>query len=184
MITLIVGGARSGKSSLALQLAHKLDSAKDRRHLHYVATAVPFDDEMRLRIKHHQNSRGAQWNNHEAHYDLEQVLGQFGAKDVVVVDCLILWLNNLLFELGDYQDYEKVKLRIEGLLAVLEGTEAEIVLVSNEVGMGIIPSGELSQRFVLLVGYMNQSVANIASNVVLVAAGLPISLKGTIDDNK
>ncbi len=87
MITLIVGGARSGKSSLASQLAQKWVSNQGRGQLHHVATAIPFDDEMTLRIKHHQLSRGVQWNNHEAHYDLEQVLTQFGTDDVVVIDC-------------------------------------------------------------------------------------------------
>lgn len=183
MITLIVGGARSGKSSLASRLAQEWVSNQGRGQLHHVATAIPFDDEMTLRIKHHQRRRGTPWNSHEAHYDLEQVLIQFGADDVVVIDCLILWLNNLLFESCDMQDVEKVKLRIESLLDVLASTEAKVILVSNEVGMGVVPSGDLSQRFALLAGFMNQRVANLASNVVLVAAGLSITLKGTIDSS-
>jgi len=181
MITLILGGARSGKSSFAVKVARAVASKQPECKLHYVATAIAFDQEMTRRITHHQQSREAGWSTHESPYELEKVLSIFTAEDVVLVDCLTLWLNNIIFESGVDCDSDWVKKRIRQLVLSLTKTEARVILVSNEIGLGVVPQGEISQWFSLLAGEMNQAIADIASNVILTTAGLPLNLKGDID---
>ncbi len=178
MITLVLGGARSGKSSCAMKLAEQATSEGQGLNLHYVATAIPFDDEMSQRILHHKTHRGAEWRNHESPYELVKLLRQFNADDVVLVDCLILWLNNTVFALGEMVEDLTVDQYVNELIASLKETKAKVILVSNEVGMSTIPEGELSELFASLAGTMNQRVANIASEVILVAAGIPLAIKG------
>ncbi|MGF1694152.1 bifunctional adenosylcobinamide kinase/adenosylcobinamide-phosphate guanylyltransferase [Vibrio lamellibrachiae] len=178
-IHLVLGGARSGKSTHAEGLAkfQLLNTKRQDQSLHYVATAQPFDDEMKTRIKHHQNKRGQQWHEHEVPIYLAKVVSGFNSKDVVLIDCLTLWLNNIIFFLGDNVTEQKIQNEIDCLLSSLDETDATIILVSNEVGLGVVPLGEVSRLFVDHAGWMNQKIAVIASHVDFIAAGIALTLK-------
>ncbi|HHF2875541.1 TPA: bifunctional adenosylcobinamide kinase/adenosylcobinamide-phosphate guanylyltransferase [Vibrio diabolicus] len=176
MKQLILGGARSGKSHLAEKTAKQL-STTSQHSLHYVATALPFDQEMRERIAHHQKQRGGEWQEHECPLHLSELLTNFATTDVVLVDCLTLWLNNWIFELGDECSNEKLEAEIEKLIQVVRGSDATLIFVSNEVGMGIVPLGAVSRYFVDNAGRMNQKLASVCHRVTFVAAGLPLVLK-------
>jgi adenosylcobinamide kinase/adenosylcobinamide-phosphate guanylyltransferase len=165
---LILGGARSGKSRLAEQRAS--DSALPVR---YIATAQAGDDEMAARIAHHQTSRPPEWALVEEPIELASVLaGQMGKAQCVLVDCLTLWLSNLLAN-GD----EQLNEQIDALLALMPQLDYRLILVSNEVGSGVVPMGELSRRFVDAAGRLHQQLAVECDHVTLVCAGLPIQLK-------
>ncbi|HHX8287645.1 bifunctional adenosylcobinamide kinase/adenosylcobinamide-phosphate guanylyltransferase [Vibrio sp. Y42_MX_L11] len=176
MKQLILGGARSGKSHLAEKTAKQL-STTSQYSLHYVATALPFDQEMRERIAHHQKQRGGEWQEYECPLHLSELLTNFANTDVVLVDCLTLWLNNWIFELGDECSNEKLEAEIEKLIQVVRGSDATLIFVSNEVGMGIVPLGAVSRYFVDNAGRMNQKLASVCHRVTFVAAGLPLVLK-------
>ncbi|WP_240435609.1 bifunctional adenosylcobinamide kinase/adenosylcobinamide-phosphate guanylyltransferase [Photobacterium salinisoli] len=175
-MSLILGGARSGKSRFAEQQAK--GQATQGKRLHYVATATPFDDEMRMRIKHHQDQRGNDWAEHECAMELANLLTQFTADDVVLIECLTLWLNNIIFSLGEACSNEALEAHITELVQAAKNSQARLIFVSNEVGMGVVPLGEVSRYFVDNAGRMNQQFAAIADEVTLVAAGLPLQLKG------
>lgn len=168
MIELILGGARSGKSRLAEQRA--LESGLE---VTYVATATAGDDEMAIRIAHHQRQRPSQWSLLEEPLSLAAVLEQHASGGrCLLVDCLTLWVSNLLGE-----NNERCDMEIEKLLRLLPNLEGEIILVSNEVGLGIVPLGEQTRRFVDEVGRLHQQLATLCGRVTLVAAGLPLTLK-------
>lgn len=170
MISLILGGARSGKSRYAEQLAKR--SALP---VLYLATATALDEEMVARISHHQQQRPSEWQLCECPLLLAETLAQESKKaQCILVDCLTLWLNNQLFEDPD-QDFT---LLFDQLLESLQGSTADIILVANEVGLGIIPLGEVSRKFVDEAGRLNQQLASIADEVLFIAAGLPLHLKG------
>jgi adenosylcobinamide kinase / adenosylcobinamide-phosphate guanylyltransferase len=165
--TLVLGGARSGKSRFAESLAWG--------EQHYIATAQAFDDEMRDRIAKHKEQRGAGWTTHEETIDLARALRPLSTPDrFVLVDCLTLWLSNLILSERDW------KQPTMALCSVLQGMTADVVLVSNEVGLGIVPDNALARQFRDAQGLVNQSVAAIADRVVFVAAGLPLALKGPL----
>lgn len=163
-VTLVLGGARSGKSRLAEGLAEAAGPLRS-----YVATAEAFDEEMRRRIAAHRDRRGTGWETLEAPTDLAGALS--ACRPVVLVDCLTLWLNNLL-----YRDME-IDAELDRLCGVLGRTDREIFLVSNEIGLGIVPDNALSRRFRDAQGLANQKVAAVAQTVYFVAAGLPLTLK-------
>jgi adenosylcobinamide kinase/adenosylcobinamide-phosphate guanylyltransferase len=169
VIELVLGGARSGKSRYAEQRGEML--AQDR---HYVATAAALDDEMQARIQHHQVNRPACWVTHEESLQLAAQLKAVDAgQRVILVDCLTLWLSNLLL----HEDKNLLAKEKQALLAVLPVLQADIVLVSNEVGQGIVPIGEINRRFVDEAGWLHQAIAAIAQKVTFVTAGLPQCLK-------
>ena len=171
MRSLILGGARSGKSALAERLA--IDSG---REVVYIATAQAGDAEMAARIAHHRLRRPQQWLCVEEPLHLADVLREHARADrCIVVDCLTLWLSNLLGD-ADMQGFERERDR---LLDVLPGLPGDVLLVSNEVGLGIVPMGELTRRFVDEAGRLHQAIAALSERVVFVAAGLPLVLKGT-----
>lgn len=181
--TLVFGGARSGKSAFAEQLAH--DSGKE---VVYVATSRAGDGEMVARIAHHRERRPGHWHTVEEALALARVLrDQCAPHRLVLVDCLTLWLSNLMFSDGrDYPEVGEVDLPTRfheeraALLDLLDaGLPGDIVFVSNEVGMGVVPWGAISRSFVDEAGRLNQAVAARAQRVVFVAAGLPLVLKGT-----
>jgi adenosylcobinamide kinase/adenosylcobinamide-phosphate guanylyltransferase len=172
MHSLILGGARSGKSVLAERLAR--DSGRD---VVYVATAQARDDEMKARIAHHRAQRPAQWQCVEEPLALADVLrAQARADRCVLVDCLTLWLSNLL---GD-RDPDRFVQERDALLQALPELPGDIIFVSNEVGLGIVPLGELSRRYVDETGRLHQALGAQCERVVFVAAGLPLVLKGTL----
>lgn len=181
--TLVLGGARSGKSAYAERLA--LDSGKE---VVYIATArnADSDSEMSARIGHHRARRPAHWITVEQPMALAAALQRWCAPQrLVLVDCLTLWLSNLMFADGaQYPDVGTIALpqrfhdERADLLHALGQAAGDIVLVSNEVGMGIVPFGALSRCFADEAGRLNQAAAAVCDRAVLVAAGLPLLLKG------
>jgi adenosyl cobinamide kinase/adenosyl cobinamide phosphate guanylyltransferase len=167
-LSLILGGARSGKSRYAEALLCRQPGPWI-----YVATAQAFDDEMRARIAEHRARRGDGWRTVEAPLDLPGALGAAGAGPVLV-DCLTLWLTNLM--LGDHD----VAVAQAALHAALSARAAPTVLVSNEVGLGIVPDNALARAFRDHAGRLHQSLAAVADQVVFMAAGLPMMLKGPL----
>lgn len=165
-VVLVLGGARSGKSRFAESLVHQ--------PAHYVATAQAFDDEMRERIAAHKVQRGAGWVTHEEPFDLVGELSKLGADDFILVDCLTLWLTNLLLAERDCES------EIQKLVNYLRTATSRIVIVSNEVGLGIVPDNKLARRFRDIQGIANQRVAEVALNVVFMVAGLPLTVKGPL----
>lgn len=163
-LTLVLGGARSGKSRYAEELV--LEAPPPRT---YVATAEALDDEMRARIAHHRDRRGAHWHTLDAPIDLAGAIG--GLPGVALIDCLTLWLSNVMLAGRD------VEAESERLLAALVRAPAPLVVVSNEVGLGIVPDTPLGRAFRDAQGRLNQRVAAAADRVVFMAAGLPLSLK-------
>jgi adenosylcobinamide kinase/adenosylcobinamide-phosphate guanylyltransferase len=171
MRELILGGVRSGKSRLAEQ--HANDSGLD---VVYVATAQVRDAEMRQRIAHHQARRPSHWQMVEAGHDLAQVLQQHTAAGrCVLVDCLTLWLTQLLCDL----DEGELRREVDAVLAVLPTLPGQIILVSNETNMGVVPLGELSRRYCDEAGRLHQQVGAICERVILTVAGLPLMVKGS-----
>jgi len=171
MRELILGGVRSGKSRLAEQHAQESGLA-----VVYVATAEVRDEEMRARVLHHQARRPADWQLVCAGQNLAEVLQREAASGrCLLVDCLTLWLTQLLC------DAEDVRLQFEmaQLLRVLPDLPGEIILVSNETNMGIVPMGELSRRYCDETGRLHQQLGKICERVILTVAGLPLVVKGS-----
>lgn len=170
--TLILGGAKSGKSSLALELANR---AGGRRA--FLATAQAGDGEMQERISRHQAERGPEWSTLEEPMDLRSALKSADRADaVLVVDCLTLWLSNLLTVAQ--MSEEEIKEQGKGLAALLPQLKARVILVANEVGLGIVPDNPLARLYRDLAGGLNQLMARVCGQVILVTAGLPLVLKG------
>lgn len=167
-IVLVTGGARSGKSAHAEACTLQLGSPAI-----YVATAEAHDAEMVERIALHRSSRGPEWRTVAAPLDLPGALAATGDGPPRLVDCLTLWLTNLMLA-GDDPDAATVR-----LIAALDAARAPVVLVTNEVGWGIVPENALARRFRDAAGRLNQAVAAAADEVVLVACGLPLVLKNT-----
>lgn len=165
-LSLVLGGARSGKSRHAEALVEACAGP-----LIYVATAQALDDEMAARIAEHRARRADRWQTLDAPVDLAGALGAADDRPVLV-DCLTLWLTNLM--LGEY-DIEAAVVAVEG---VLDRRPAPTVLVANEVGLGIVPDNALARRFRDEAGRLNQRLAARADHVVFLAAGLPMTLKG------
>lgn len=168
MKELILGGARSGKSALAERLAGESGLA-----VTYVATATAGDAEMAARIAHHQARRPAAWAVAEEPIALADCLQRHASSDrCLLVDCLTLWLTNI------FADEETFRRERAALIDILPALPGRVILVSNEVGMGIVPLGELSRRFVDEAGRLHQELAALCDRAVFVAAGLPLVLKG------
>ena len=166
-ITLVLGGARSGKSAYAEAL---VDGCAGQPI--YLATAAAGDAEMAERIAHHRARRGHRWQTVEEPLELANALSRVATPaHAVLVDCLTLWLSNLYGAGRDMVD------ETNGLIHTLNGTAGPVVLVSNEVGLGIVPDNALARRFRDDAGRLNQAVAAVADRVVFVAAGLPLTLK-------
>ena len=164
-LTLVLGGARSGKSRFAEGLARQHGGPRT-----YIATAEAFDDEMRQRIaKHREQRAGDGWVTIEATLDPASVLPRGG---LVLLDCVTVWLGNLMHHGRD------LRAEVAKLCATLETCPAEVILVSNEVGLSIVPENAMARRFRDEQGLANQALAAIADNVYFIAAGLPLKLKG------
>jgi adenosylcobinamide kinase/adenosylcobinamide-phosphate guanylyltransferase len=171
-ITLITGGARGGKSAFALTLGLQNYSKRA-----FVATAVPFDQEMKDRISRHREERGDQFQTIEEPIELARVLtNSAGGSEVVVVDCLTVWLGNLYHHFQD--DKEKVRMQVEAFLDHLEHPLCDLILVTNEVGWGIVPENPLARSFRDMAGYLNRRVAEKAAAAYLLCCGIPVALKG------
>jgi adenosyl cobinamide kinase/adenosyl cobinamide phosphate guanylyltransferase len=164
MLTLILGGARSGKSTHALSLA--------KGRVLFVATAEALDDEMAARISAHQKERPATWDTLEEPREIARMIRPKGDQyDTVVIDCLTLWTANVL-ELGDPKE------RVKPLLDAYRSGQADWVVISNEVGLGIVPDNPLARRYRDALGVVNRLMAEAADRVVLLVAGIPVHIKG------
>ena len=166
---LILGGARSGKSQFAENLAQQI-SANNNSQKVIVATATAGDDEMSKRIEHHQQQRDSDWQLIEEPLDLGMVIENADKKQCIVIDCLTLWLSNCLHK----ECWPEQK---ASFLTALQSTQADIIMVSNEVGLGVIPMGELSRNFVDESGWLHQALAQQCSHVSQIIAGLENVLK-------
>jgi adenosylcobinamide kinase / adenosylcobinamide-phosphate guanylyltransferase len=170
-VTLVLGGVRSGKSRYAQQLAERSGRVV------FVATAKISDDEMRRKIERHRADRPKQWITIEEPLELVEVLTQQQTScDVIMIDCLTIFAANLLESEGDAIDG-----RVTALCNALRSAGCAVVLVSNEVGSGVVPAYPLGRRYRDLLGEMNQSIAKVADHVILMIAGLPLALKGHIE---
>ena len=165
----VLGGARSGKSRFAERMA--VESGLER---HYIATGRAFDDEMRARIGRHQQDRAEDgWTTHEEPFDLAGTITAVAAPDrVLLVDCLTLWVTNLMIAEGD------IDAAGDALAALLPQTAGRIILVANEVGLGIVPENRMAREFRDHAGRLHQKIAAHADEVYFIAAGLPLKMKG------
>ncbi len=169
---LVLGGTKSGKSSYAQALAEAWGG-----RLVYVATAQAGDEEMQARIARHQADRGQAWSTVEEPLELETALKKTDALGtVLLVDCLTLWLSNLM--LAAELDDEGLQERFTALSGLLPSLASRVILVANEVGMGIVPENALARRYRDQAGSLNQQMARACNRVILVTAGLPLALKG------
>jgi len=168
---LVLGGARSGKSKFAENLVADIVANKQSQKV-YLATATAGDDEMAQRIDRHQSERDQQWQLIEEQTDLASILNQATEQQCILIDCLTLWLSNCLHQ----ECWPEQKKRF---IEALTYCSADVVMVSNEVGSGIIPMGELSRQFVDESGWLHQHIAQICSDVSLVVAGLSTPLKSS-----
>lgn len=171
MKELILGGARSGKSHFA-----EVCATESKLEVIYVATAQAFDDEMLQRIQHHQLQRPEHWRLIEEPLNLVSVLKNNASETTcILVDCLTLWLSNQLCS-DEHKDY--VEQNTKNLVNELEQLPGKIILVSNEVSMGIIPMGEINRQFVDEAGRLHQRLAAVCDRVTLMVAGIPSCIKG------
>ena len=169
MLQLILGGARSGKSRLAENIAQQRGIP-----VIYVATAQALDDEMQQRIQHHQQQRPKQWKLCvEPIFLADQLLKLDQEHQIILVDCLTLWLTNLLL----VEDQDLQQQQTDKLLEILPKLKSEIILVSNETGLGVVPMGEISRRFVDEAGRLHQALGQLAHKVMFCVAGFPMILK-------
>lgn len=178
---LVLGGARSGKTGHAISVAKSL-STQQKFDVTYVATAQPLDDEMRHRISLHRAERPATWHTLEAPGDLAQAVAAVPADHIVVIDCMTLWLSNALLQ--DFREdaptaalptWERER---NSFLQWLNATRNEVLLISNEVGAGIVPLSPVARRFQDEQGRLNQALAAVCDQVTLVVAGIPVAIKG------
>jgi adenosylcobinamide kinase / adenosylcobinamide-phosphate guanylyltransferase len=167
-LTLVTGGAASGKSAWAEGFVRQSNLA-----MTYVATAQSFDDEMAAKILRHRGQRGDDWRLIEAPLDLPNAL-QSAPEGIILVDCLTMWLSNHLLAKNDIAPLPG------DLLATIASVPAHIVMVTNEVGQSVVPDNALARRFQTLQGRLNQKIARRADLVVAVMSGLPLALKGDI----
>ncbi len=166
-LTLILGGAASGKSAFGEQIVNNSGRGKV-----YIATSRVFDAEMETKIADHVSMRGAGWQTIEAPLKIGTALEECGPEDVAFVDCATMWLTNVMM------DELSVDAEIDRLLATLEDAPCPVIVVSNEVGHGIVPDNKLARSFREAQGKLNQRLASQAGTVVMVTAGLPFALKG------
>jgi adenosylcobinamide kinase/adenosylcobinamide-phosphate guanylyltransferase len=178
MIHLVTGGARAGKSRWALARAEELAPAG--RPLAFLATAEPLDDEMRVRIVNHQAERGPRWTTHEEALAVpERVRALATSHGAILLDCLTLWTSNQLFAEG-VPDDDFLAARVRDLVAALDDARragGNVVVVTNEVGLGIVPFEPLTRRYRDALGRCNAAVASAADHVTLLVSGLPLHLK-------
>ncbi|MBI4848327.1 MAG: bifunctional adenosylcobinamide kinase/adenosylcobinamide-phosphate guanylyltransferase [Nitrospirae bacterium] len=182
-ITFVIGGARSGKSSFAMKEAEKISGPKA-----YIATAQALDDEMKERIRKHKDGRGADWDTFEEPLNVADLISEISSKyGVIILDCLTLWVSNLMIRIQNTEyrtqtEDKDIGILFETLQKInhplhITHNVSRIFIVSNEVGMGIVPENEMARRFRDLAGMLNQKIAETADEVYLVTAGIPIKIK-------
>lgn len=179
-ITLVTGGSRSGKSSFAENLLKNTDDVL------YIATAIITDEEMGHRIKKHIESRNSKWITHEGFFDLDKAIEQYDIENIML-DCVTIMTTNLMFQQEidfDNISMEKVddllnniKSQFEKLILKARATNKNLVMVTNEVGLGLVPESKLSRIFRDIAGFVNQYIASLSDEVYLISCGLPLKLK-------
>lgn len=168
---LFTGGAKSGKSRLSLSYCNSLDRKKV-----FLATAQALDSEMEERISRHREERGGEWNTIEEPLNIvDQIQSKDSPDTVILIDCLTLWVNNLLMEYGNADEF--IQGSIDELIDCLGNVKGLVVIVTNEVGMGIVPENELARKYRDIVGSANQQMAEVAKKVVMAVSGLPLVIK-------
>jgi len=173
-IILVIGGARSGKSSQAVNLAKA--SGKTTA---FIATCIPRDDEMAQRIKNHKKDRPQNWQTFEVEEKLPELLKEIASNfDIVIIDCLTLFISNLLCK-GIEAD--TVESEVNEVLKILKSANCKTIIVSNEVGLGVVPENKLGRDFRDLAGRINQLVAAGADEVLFMVSGLVLQIKGAKD---
>jgi adenosylcobinamide kinase/adenosylcobinamide-phosphate guanylyltransferase len=166
----VIGGCRSGKSRHALYLAEQFSGERI-----FIATCIPQDKEMEQRVLHHQQQRNPIWETLEVPFYLPEAIQKNGIKGhVILVDCLTLWINNLI--LNDDKP-ENIDMQIRKLIQSIEEAECPVILVSNEVGTGIVPENKLARLFRDITGFANQKVASCVDQVIWMLAGIPVKIK-------
>jgi adenosylcobinamide kinase/adenosylcobinamide-phosphate guanylyltransferase len=171
-LVFVIGGCKSGKSRHALQTAEKI--AANRRI--FIATCAPQDAEMKQRVARHQKERGLNWVTVQEPLHLPAAILENSLEaNVILVDCLTLWVNNLLMETDDEK---QIKENISRLIHTLEKATGPVVLVSNEVGTGIVPKNKIARKYRDIMGLVNQAVAKAADKVIWMVAGIPVTVKG------
>jgi adenosylcobinamide kinase/adenosylcobinamide-phosphate guanylyltransferase len=190
-ITFVIGGARSGKSSFVLNEVLEMKGSKA-----YIATAEALDDEMKDRIQQHKGDRGQEWGNYEEPVNIAELISKIKDKyEIVVLDCLTLWLSNVMIRTKnsdarsqntDYRTQTTEKHinklietcnKLKNSVCSLKSGFCNLYIVSNEVGMGIVPENPLAREFRDLTGFLNQKVAEVADEVYMVTAGIPMKIK-------
>lgn len=185
-IIFITGGARSGKSSFALAECLKVAGRKA-----YIATAEALDEEMAKRIKQHKKQRGKEWDTYEEPLNIAEVMKElYGNYSALVLDCLTLWLSNLFMKTqGKGYGLQTIETEIQNLLDSLKRFKSSaacdpgsgfcsLYIVSNEVGMGIVPENETARKFRDMAGILNQNIAEVSDEVYMMVAGIPMKMKG------
>jgi len=169
-IIFILGGARSGKSNYAIKLAKKSGEK-----VTFIATCLPLDSEMKQRIKLHKKGRPSQWQTFEAPYNINAILKKSGHHfNTIIIDCLTLLISNLISQnLSD----KAIEARITKMLHEITKLKCNVIIVANEVGLGIVPMNKLARRFRDIAGRINQQVAQQADKVIFMASGLPLIIK-------
>lgn len=169
----ITGGARSGKSRSALDCANRHFSKKL-----YLATCGVLDEEMAQRVENHKKMRGPEWKTVEEPIEIVDKINEYGDKvEVILLDCITLWLSNLLMrQISD----AKIADEVDRFIRTIRQNQSSFIIVSNEVGMGIVPADSLGRRFRDLQGMANQKIAEAAETVVLMISGIPMILKGEL----
>lgn len=179
MKQLILGGARSGKTSLALQRAADWAHANPHGQVVYVATAQAGDDEMARRIQHHRDERPTDWLTVEEPLALADILTAHDSDQYcLLIDCLTLWITNLLV----LEDSAALDAQVAQFERAVAATHATLIVVSNETGLGVVPLGALSRQFVDQSGFLHQRLAQVCDRVTLTVAGLPLELKPSTTD--
>jgi len=167
----ITGGCRSGKSRFALDYANRHFSKKL-----YLATAEVLDEEMARRVESHKKLRGKEWQTVEEPIEVVDKIARHGGKvELILLDCMTLWLSNLLLK---WDDDSRIMVEVDRLTGAIEQSPTTVIIVSNEVGMGIVPTDHLGRRFRDLSGTANQRMAEAADRAIIMVSGIPIFLKG------
>lgn len=183
-IILVTGGARSGKSSFAESLCINQNNSTA-----YIATSIPFDDEMKDRVKKHKESRPQNWHTYEIYKDIYSIVEEISKKhQTVILDCVTLLVNNLMFTYGIDIDKASqkqineleayIKDQVNKLINELKNTNLYVVVVTNELGMGVVPANKLSRVYTDITGRINQQIAKSSDEVYFVVSGIPMKIKG------
>lgn len=175
-VILVTGGARSGKSTYAETVCEKLCSDSSKRA--YLATSVAFDDEMKDRIlKHQERRKDKYFTVEEPVYIADAIKALEGKASVLLIDCLTVWTNNLLYYL---KDDSLIEMQVNNLISEIENASFDIVLVTNETGSGIVPDNALARSFRDKAGIINQKVAQVATDVIMTVCSIPFAVKGQV----